>query len=371
MANDYYAVLGVEPDASADEIKRAFRRLAREHHPDATGGDRDSERRYKEASEAYAVLSDPAKRQQYDAARAGIGSWTTPWGSPFASTIEDIFETFFGGGAGRAREQVRARRGESIEVAVEVTLEEVVRGTTKPLRFERYETCERCEGEGSEPGTHPERCDRCQGTGQVSQARRTVLGSIMTSYPCRECGGTGWLIRDPCSDCRGAGRVSADVEVPLEIPPGIAEGDRMRLSGEGEAGAAGGTRGDLYVRFVVTPDEHFERVGDDLVTWADIPMTTAALGGDVLIETIDGPEKISVPAGTQSGALFRVRGAGVPRRSGRGRGELVVRARVVTPTSLDENQERLLRDLASARGEDTAEEGGFRSALRRVLGLER
>jgi molecular chaperone DnaJ len=205
----------------------------------------------------------------------------------------------------------------------------------------------------------------------VSQARRTVIGSIMTSYPCRDCGGAGWLVPNPCKDCRGDGRVAKDVEVPLEIPPGIAEGDRMRLSGEGEAGAAGGGRGDLYVRFVVAPDERFERLGDDLVTWAEIPMTSAALGGEVTIETIDGSEVLNVPPGTQSGALFHVRGAGVPRRGGRGRGELVVRAHVMTPTNLDGDQEQLLRTLAGARGEDTSEGSGFRSALRRVLGRDR
>jgi molecular chaperone DnaJ len=364
VAGDYYAVLGVDPDASPDEIKRAFRSLAREHHPDATGGD---DGRYKEISEAYAVLSDPAKRQQYDNARAGIGSWSSPWGSPFASTIEDIFDTFFGGGV-RAREQVRAHRGESVEVALEVTLEEVVRGGERPLRFERYEPCERCSGEGTEPGTYAERCETCGGTGQVSQARRTVIGSIMTSYPCRDCSGTGWVVPNPCIECRGAGRLARDVEVPLQIPPGIADGDRMRLTGEGEAGGAGGGRGDLYVRFVVAPDERFERVGDDLVTWAEIPMTTAALGGDVTIETIDGTEQVSVAPGTQSGTLFRIRGAGVPRRGGRGRGDLVVRAHVVTPTALDDEQSDLLRRLAGLRGEATSEPGGLRSALRRVLG---
>lgn len=371
MANDYYAVLGVDPDASPEDIKSAFRRLAREHHPDATGGDRNSEQRYKEASEAYAVLSDPSKRRQYDAARAGIGTWSSPWGSPFASTIEDIFDTFFGGAARRYRQQSRTQHGQSIEVALELTIDEVVHGARKPLRFERYEPCERCDGEGTEPGTHAERCDRCEGTGQVAQARRTVIGSIMTSYPCRDCDGTGWIVPSPCTECHGGGRVARDVEVPLDVPPGIAEGDRMRLSGEGEAGAAGGGRGDLYVRFVVAPDDRFERVGDDLVTWVEIPMTTAALGGDVTIDTIDGSERISVPAGTQSGAVFRVRGAGIPRRNGRGRGELVARAHVVTPTQMDDEQEELLRRLAAARGEDTSEGGGLRSTLRRVLGLDR
>lgn len=370
MANDYYAALGVQPEATPDEIKRAFRMLAREHHPDATGGDAASEQRYKEISEAYAVLSDPQRREQYDAARMGIGTWSSPWGSPFASTIEDIFETFFGGG-GRVRQQTRSRHGESIEIGLEITLEEIVRGAERSLHFERSEPCERCGGEGTEPGTHPEQCDECSGTGVVQHARRTVIGSIMTSYPCRQCSGSGWLIPSPCTECRGEGRISKDVEVEVDVPPGIADGDRMRLHGEGEAGAAGGARGDLYVRFVAAPDERFERAGDDLVTWAEIPMTTAALGGEVTIETIDGAERIKVDGGTQSGAVFRLRGKGVPRRTGRGRGELVVQAHIVTPTELDDEQEQLLRKLAASRNEDAAEGSGLRSALRRVLGRDR
>lgn len=371
MPADYYAVLGVTPDATPDEIKRAFRTLAREHHPDATGGDPESERRYKEISEAYAVLSDPRKRQEYDAARMGIGTWTSPWGSPFASTIEDIFETFFGGGGFSAvREQTRSRRGESIEVVLTLSLEEVVGGADRKLEFERFEPCDRCAGEGTEPGTHPERCDECGGTGQVQQARRTVLGSIVTAHPCRKCRGGGWLVPNPCRDCHGDGRVSRELELPVSIPAGVQDGDRLRLSGEGEAGAAGGGRGDLYVRLAVEPDERFERVGDDLVSWAQIPMTIAALGGEVTIPTIDGEEVIAVPAGTQSGAVFRLRGHGVPRRTGRGRGELVVRAHVTTPDRLDDEQEALLRKLASARGEEASSEaGGLRAALRRVLGI--
>lgn len=371
MAADYYEVLGVSSDASPEEIKRAFRKLARAHHPDATGGDARSEQRYKEVSEAYAVLSDPVKRREYDAARMGVGTWSSPWGSPFASTIEDIFQTFFGGGAAPARQQSRARRGASIEVGLDVTLEEVVRGTERTLRFERFEPCARCEGEGTEPGTHPERCEHCGGTGQVQQARRTALGSMITSYPCPTCRGQGWVVHNPCHDCDGAGRLASDVEVPLRIPAGVEGGDLLRLTGEGEAGAAGGGRGDLFVRLHVADDDRYERVGDDLVTWAEIPMTTAALGGEVTIETLDGEQRIDVPAGTQSGTVFRLRGLGVPRRGGRGRGQLVVRAQVLTPTDLDPEQEELVRKLAEARGEESGEGKRPAGILRRALGLDR
>jgi molecular chaperone DnaJ len=371
MAGDYYEVLGVSADASPDEIKTAFRALAREHHPDATGGDAASEHRYKEISEAYAVLSDPAKRQQYDNARLGVGSWSSPWGSPFATTIEDIFETFFGGAAAtRTRQRTRARQGESFEMLVELSLDEVVFGTTRTLTFERFESCETCEGKGTEAGTEAERCERCQGTGQLQQTRRSILGSLVTAYPCSECDATGWVVKHPCKDCRGSGRVPKEVEVPLEVPAGIDEGDRMRLDGEGEAGSAGGPRGDLYVRFAVGGDERFERLGDDLLTWAEVPMTVAALGGSVTIDTLDGEETLEIPAGTQSTAMFRLRDRGVARRRGRGRGDLVVRAHVVTPSKLSKKEKELLRQLAAERGEDL-KEGGVRSTLRRAFGLGR
>lgn len=368
MAADYYAVLGVSPDAQPDEIRNAFRRLAREHHPDATGGDPSSEQRYKEISEAYAVLADPQKRREYDAARLGVGTWSSPWGSPFASTIEDIFETFFGGGMGRTRtrQATRSRRGESVEVELELTLEEAVFGAQRSIRFERYEPCERCSGEGTEPGTHAERCDRCDGTGQVQETRRTILGSLVTAYPCRACGGSGWVVPDPCQNCRGAGRTSQEIEVNVEVPAGVDEGDRLRLGGEGESGSAGGGRGDLYVRFRVLPDDRFERAGDDLYAWVEIPMTTASLGGKMTVPTLDGEEEIDIPAGTQSGEIFRLRGLGATKRSGRGRGQLVVRAHVVTPERLSKKEKELLRELASLREEEG--KGGVTGVLRRVLG---
>lgn len=371
MPADYYDVLGVSVEASAEEIKTAFRRLAREHHPDATGGDAASEHRYKEISEAYAVLSDPQKRREYDAARLGVGTWSTPWASPFASTIEDIFETFFGGGVGRTqtRQQTRARRGESVEIELEVSLEDVVFGTHRSIRFDRFEPCERCSGEGTEPGTHAERCDRCQGTGHVQETRRTILGSLMTSMPCRQCSGTGWVVPEPCKDCRGVGRLAQDVEVPIDVPPGIDDGDRLRLDGEGEAGAAGGGRGNLFVRFRVAPDDRFERAGDDLYAWVDVPLTTAALGGSVTIPTLDGEHELEIPSGTQSGAVLRLKGLGVPKRSGRGRGHLVLRTHVVTPEKLGRKEKELLRELAALRGEDGKD--GVRSILRRVLDHDR
>jgi molecular chaperone DnaJ len=247
-----------------------------------------------------------------------------------------------------------------------VSLEDVVFGAQRSIRFERFEPCEHCDGEGTEPGTHAERCERCQGTGHVQETRRTILGSLVTAMPCRDCSATGWVVPDPCKECRGAGRHAQDVEVPLDVPPGIDDGDRLRLDGEGEAGAAGGGRGNLFVRFRVTPDERFERAGDDLYAWIDVPLTTAALGGAVTIPTLDGDEQIDIPAGTQSGSVLRLRGLGVPKRSGRGRGQLVLRTHVVTPEKLGRKEKELLRQLASLRGDDAKD--GVRSAVRRVLG---
>lgn len=362
-AKDYYGALGVDPQASPDDIKQAFRRLARQYHPDANGGDPAAAERYKDISEAYAVLGDPGRRREYDQARLGFGGF-----SPFATTIEDIFDTFFGGGGRRRGPRSRARAGESIEIAVELDFRDAIFGVSRSLTLPRHEPCGACGGTGAEPGTHPERCQRCAGTGAVQQVRRSAFGSLVTSYPCAACGESGQVIASPCRRCSGSGRVVEEVELPLEIPPGIEDGDRLRMSGQGESGAGGGPRGDLYVRFVVRPDDRFMRAGDDLVTWAEVPMTAAALGGEIRFESLDGEERLDVPRGSQSGQLFRLRGRGAPRRHGRGRGDLLVRIHVLTPTDLDGEQEKLMRRLAELR-----DEGAGRTLfgrLRRALGFE-
>ena len=362
---DYYDVLGVTEDADGEQIKRAFRDLARKHHPDVTGGDDDAQEHYKRISEAYAVLSDPTKRREYDLARSGAGMW-----SPFATTFEDLFGSFFGGAGVGTRSRTRAQRGESVEVEMLLELREAIFGTQRTVRFQRWEPCAECAGTGCAPGSHPERCDACEGTGQVQQMRRTVLGSLVTAYPCARCRQTGWMVPDPCRGCRAAGRVLEEIEIPIEVPAGVGDGDRLRLTGEGEAGMAGGPRGDLYVRFAVAPDERFARAADDLVTWAEVPMTTASLGGRVAFESLDGEEHLEIPRGTQSGEVFRIRGRGAARRRGRGRGDLVGRVHVVTPTGLDAEQETALRRLAEVRGEQPAEGRGILATLRRVLGVE-
>lgn len=365
MSVDYYGVLGLSPDAEPDEIKRAFRRLARELHPDATGNDPEAAERYKQVSEAYAVLSDPAKRQRYDVARAG--GWGG--GSPFASTIEDIFESFFGGASRGPRQRSRAQPGSAVEIVVELTFPEAVFGGERTVAFERLDPCDTCAGEGTAPGTFPERCSACEGSGQVQQVRRTVLGSLVTALPCTRCDQTGWVTPDPCRACGGSGRMPGEASVTVDLPPGISDGDRMRIRGEGDAGQAAGGRGDLYLHFVVAADDRFDRAGEDLLTWAEIPLTVAALGGEVVIESLDSTERIRVRAGTQSGELFRIRGRGCVRRDG-GRGDLLVRARVMTPTDLGSEEQDLLRRLAALRGEEPSADGGLFGRLRRAFGMD-
>ncbi|HVE91827.1 MAG TPA: J domain-containing protein [Actinomycetota bacterium] len=364
MARDHYSALGVSEEASPEEIKRAFRSLARQHHPDATGNDPEAAERYKEISEAYSVLSDPSRRREYDMQRAG--GFTQ-----FGTTIEDLFDSFFGGGSGRrsaTRQRSRAWPGESIGARVSMDFRESVFGASKTIRLDRLQPCPRCQSSGCEPGTFPQTCERCDGTGELQQVRRTVLGSMMTAYPCAACRQTGWVIPDPCSSCRGEGRAKATEEVTAQIPPGVESGDRMVMRDQGNAGVAGGSRGDLYVEIAVEPDERFERRGDEILTWVDIPMTTAALGGEVTFESLDGTEKLNVPKGAQSGEEFRIRERGMVRRYG-DRGDLVVHANVVTPTGLTDEQERLLAQLAELRGEPRGGHG-ILAGLRRALRME-
>lgn len=363
MAGDYYEVLGLSAECTEAEIKAAFRSLAREHHPDANGGDDAAAERYKQISEAYSVLSDPRRRREYDMQRAGgVGG--------FATTIDDIFDTFFGGGRRGSQQQSRARAGDTIGMRVEIDFRESVFGTERTISLNRNEACGTCSGQGTRPGTHAETCERCHGTGQLQEVRRSILGQVVSAYPCVACGQTGWTIPDPCPDCEGAGRVEKETQVEVRIPPGIETRDQMRVRGEGEAGVAGGPRGDLILQFVVQPDERFARDGQDIVTWLEIPMTTAALGGRLEFESLDGDEHVSIPAGTQSGETFTIRGKGMVNRSGHRRGDLIVRAQVVTPTRLDSEQSDLLHQLAELRGESDTGGRGLLASLKRAFGMQ-
>lgn len=354
MASDHYEVLGVSRNASTDEIKRAYRKLARQHHPDANQGDPAAEERFKEITRAYDVLSDPEKRRRYDTfgdERGGVADFGD------FSGISDLFSAFFGGVGGSRRQ--RERRGGDVLAEVEITLEEAAEGVEREVDIPTLRECPECEGSGAEPGTFPSRCKECGGTGEVRYMRRTMLGNVMTASTCPRCEGLGQEISTPCKRCSGSGRLKTTETITLRIPAGIEDGAQLRVTGRGEAGLRGGRAGDLYVSVVIAPHPTFRRVGDDLGCEVSVPMTIAALGGTVEIPTLEGPEQTDVAPGTQSGEVVRLKGRGMPSLTGRGRGQLVALLKVETPRDLDSEQAELLGRLADLRGEQVGERGLF------------
>ena len=357
---DLYEILGVPRDASSNDIRAAYRRLARELHPDVNADPGDQER-FKEVTGAYEILSDPAKRRRYDE----FGS-AGPQGAPFAD-IQDLFDMFFGGGfGGRTRgPRSRARRGEDLRVAVRLTLAGAMFGEQREIEVEHLATCDRCGGNGAEPGTTPIACRTCGGAGEVQSVRRSIFGTVMTSTPCVTCGGTGEEIPDRCERCFGEGRVRSVVTVAFEVPPGVVDGMDLRVSERGNSGVAGGPSGDLIVGVEVEPSEAFERTGQDLHGVLDVSITQATLGGDVEIETPDGTERVRIEPGTESGTVLRLRGKGVPHLQRRGRGDLFVTLHIVAPRELSKEERSLLERLAELRGERSGEDGAAARALRR------
>jgi molecular chaperone DnaJ len=365
---DLYAVLGVRPESSDDEIKRAYRKLARELHPDVNK-DPEAERRFKEVSVAYQTLSDPARRRQYDLFGSGQGGGI-PDLFPFGD-MGDLFDVFFGGNVGSRRRggrRSRTRQGEDLFVRLTLTFEEAAFGTSKEVKVDTMETCGRCQATGCEPGTHPSRCTRCGGSGEIQDVSRSVFGTVMTARPCTVCEGTGEEIAAPCNECGGEGRVPRKQELTVEIPAGVSDGMELRVSGGGLEGRNGGTSGDLYVALKVEPHPVFERRGQDLVCALPVPMTMAALGTEVEIPTLDGdPERLRIAPGTASGTVMRVRGRGIPHLGRRGRGDLYVTFQVETPKPRNKEEETLLQRLAELRG-DLSEKGrGLGGKLRKLL----
>jgi molecular chaperone DnaJ len=360
MADDYYELLGIARDASADEMKRAYRRLARELHPD-TNPDPAAEERFKLVALAYEVLSDSERRQRYDAfgaeGAAGGGAGFDPFGG---GGLGDIFEAFFGGaggspfGGGRPRGRSGPPRGADMELAVQLDFVEAVFGTSHDMSLRLPVPCGACEATGARSGTHAATCAECGGSGQVRRVRQSILGQMVTAGPCTRCGGSGETVADPCPSCRGDGRVTEERTYTIDVPAGVADGTTLRLTGRGSAGPRGGGTGDLYVHLRVRPHERFTREGYDLLGELHLPMTMAALGAHVPYETLDGEEELTVAPGTQTGKVFRLRSRGVPHVDGRGRGDLLVHVVVETPTELDEVQEEFLRQLAALRGEEVA-----------------
>ena len=342
---DLYDVLGVHRMASTDDIKKAYRKLARELHPDVNGEPEAGER-FKRVTAAYEVLSDPAKRRQYDT----FGSQAIPDLFPFG----DIFDVFFGSGFGGTRTRgrgTRTRPGEDVFAPVTLTLEEAAFGTQRDVEIQSLETCERCGGTGSEPGTYPTRCTRCGGSGEIQDVQRSFFGTIMTARTCPQCEGTGEEIKYPCAECGGEGRLPRRQTVTVEVPAGVSDGMELRISGAGHSGRQGGPTGDLYLGVTVTPHPFYDRRGSDLVAVLDIPMTQAALGTELEVPTLDGPERVRIAPGTQSGTVVRLRGKGVPHLGRRGRGDVLLDVRVATPERLRKEERAALERLAQLRKE--------------------
>jgi molecular chaperone DnaJ len=358
---DYYELLGVDRNASQDEIKRAYRRLALELHPDTGHGSPESEARFKEVTRAYEVLRDPEKRRQYDTfGAAGVGSNGSGGGAgdPFGfGNIGDVFEAFFGGSpfGGRGRGPSGPPRGSDLEEVAELTFEEAVFGCQKSVMVRTAVPCTSCQATGTSSGSAPATCPECRGSGQVQRVRQSLIGQMVTASPCPRCGGAGQVIADPCRECRGEGRRIEDRTYTVDIPAGVDSGATLRLSGRGAVGPRGGAAGDLYVRLRVAPHERFERDGADLLAELRVPYSQAVLGAVVPFDTLDGTEDLELPPGTSSGTVFRLRGKGVPHLERRSRGDLLVNVVVDVPTELNEEQEQLLRHFAELRGEAVAE----------------
>lgn len=367
MSRDHYEVLGLPRSCTDAEIKRAFRELARRHHPDNNPGDPHAEEQFKELSVAYETLGDPERRRRYDTFGDRGPRGGDPSGDPFG--FGGLFDAFFTGDAFGRRGPAGPTRGPDAEATVELTIQEAAFGVTAPIEVRIPVACDHCEGSGCEPGTFPSRCDVCEGAGEVRQVRRSILGQIVTASPCAVCEGTGRRILSQCRDCRGDGRVLADRTIEVQVPGGVDDGQRLRLSGRGPAAPRGGEPGDLFVNVRVRTHPDFERRGDDLVHACQISVVQAVLGVSLQVPTLEGEHELSVPAGTQPGQMFRIKHEGVPSLRGRGRGDLLVRVDVEVPTRLDDDEAVLWRALAEARGEpvlapDTSVLGRLRSALK-------
>jgi molecular chaperone DnaJ len=370
MPRDPYDVLGVRRDADETTVKKAFRKLARELHPDVNAHDPDAEEKFKEAAEAYEILSDPERRATFDRygheglRSGGMGPDFSGFGS-----ISDLFDAFFGGG-GATRAQRGPRAGGDIAITAEIELEQALTGDEVELTFEAIETCEKCHGNGAEPGTPIETCDRCGGAGMLQAVTRSPFGQIVRSVACDVCGGEGKVPKEPCERCEGRGREVRRRTIVVDIPAGISDGQRIRLGGRGHAGETGGPPGDLYVLVHIRAHERFLRDGDDLVTVADVPAPMAALGSKIEIEGLDGTTiELEIPAGTQPGETLTVRGAGLPGLQRRGRGgDLRAVVDVQIPRKLDRHQRALLKELAeSVRPEQLGDGESLVGRLRRLL----
>jgi len=371
VKRDYYEVLGCSRQASAEDLKRAFRKIAMESHPDRNPDDPVAAARFKEASEAYAVLSDASRRRSYDmfghaAADMGGGPVVDFSDMPFA----DIFDTFFGGGIGSRSRRQRADRGDDLRYDMTITFEEAFTGVDKQIDVPRLATCDRCAGSGAEPGTGTETCPGCGGSGNIRRAQQSIFGNIVTQTTCPTCGGAGRLLRSPCTKCRGQGRATVTRRLAVRIPGGVDTGSQIRLSGEGEAGVRGGPPGDLYVVLRVKSHPHLARRDQSIVYELRINIVQAALGDRIEIPTMDGPVEIAIPAGTQHGQSFRLAGRGMPDVRGGRRGDQYVLVQVLVPKDLTAEQKALLRQVGGLTGKPEKVSKGFFEKLRDAISLD-
>ncbi len=374
MDRDYYEVLGVSRDASQEEIKRAYRQLARKYHPDVNS-EADAEENFKEVNAAYEVLSDPQKRAMFD--RYGVDGPPGLGGFDFGGMRDpfDIFAEVFGnlggfGGFGRSG-RAGPRRGGDLRVSVELTFEEAAFGVEKMVDVRRQEACAACNGSGAEPGTQPERCPECNGSGQVRRAQHTFLGSFVNITTCPKCNGKGTIVKNPCHECNGSGRVYAHRRISVTVPPGVDDGVTMRLAGQGEPGDLGGPSGNLYVSLHVKPHTYFKRREDDVIVEVQINIAQAALGDEIMVPTLDGEREITIPAGTQVGTVFRLRGLGTPHLRGTGRGDQLIVVQVAVPKRLTQRQRELFQELAETLGTEIVieEKQGFVDRVKEAFGL--
>ncbi|MGD8189012.1 molecular chaperone DnaJ [Brevibacillus ginsengisoli] len=352
MKRDYYEVLGLGKDASEDEIKKAYRKLARQYHPDVNK-EANAEEKFKEVKEAYDVLSDSQKRAGYD--RYGHQDPTQGFGGGGAGFdgmggFGDIFDMFFGGGGGRRSNPNAPRKGSDLQFALQIEFKDAVFGKETEIEIPREANCDSCNGSGAKPGTTPETCKTCNGTGQQEVVANTPFGRMVNRRACQTCEGKGKVIKEKCSHCRGTGRVKIRRKIHLNIPAGVDDGAQLRVAGEGEAGVNGGPAGDLYVVLRVKSHDFFEREGNDIYCEVPINFAQAALGDEIEVPTLDGKVKLKVPAGTQTGTFFRIRGKGVPHLRGSGTGDQHIKVRVVTPTKLTDKQKELLREFGAGDG---------------------